>query len=267
VLNMMEDSEDANRQLKQAQEELKKAMEELKKIDVKKDEFISITAHEFKTPLTAIRGFAELLSSGKVDEKSRQKYLRIMMEETKRLAKLVTEILDLSRIDLGTFKFNFEEIDVRRIVEDVKSEMKETITEKGLKAEYYVSENVPKTIVTDTERLRQVLINLLTNAVKYTPKGRIWLNVFREGNSLHFAVKDTGIGISKEHIPKLFQRFYQIDSSYTRAQKGSGLGLAICKEILEAMGGKIWLESEVGKGSTFHFTIPLKQDINTKNKN
>jgi signal transduction histidine kinase len=259
VLNMMEDSEESNRQLLKAQEELKKALDETRKLDVKKDEFISITAHEFKTPLTAIHGFSELLQNGKIDEKSRQKYLKIMMAETKRLARLVTDILDLSRIDLGTFKFSFDDVDVREIIDDVTIEMSIPAERKGLKTFYSISGEVPKTVLMDSERLRQILINLLTNAVKYTPKGSVSLSVVKDKNNVHFSIKDTGIGIAKEHVSKLFHRFYQIDSSYTRAEKGSGLGLAICKEFLEGMGGRIWLDSELGKGSTFHFTLPIKQ--------
>ncbi|MCX6814357.1 MAG: ATP-binding protein [Candidatus Aenigmarchaeota archaeon] len=262
ILNMMEDSEEANRQLMKVQKELKKAVDELKKTDVKKDEFISITAHEFKTPLTAIHGFAQLLQGKKIDRESMQKYLRIMMEETDRLAKLVTEILDLSRMDLGTFKFNFEAADLAKLVDDVSNEIKEIAGKKGLKLRYSISPGVPKQITTDPERLRQVLINLVINAVKYTPKGSIELKVAKEHGELKFSVKDTGIGIPKEEIPKLFHRFYQIDSSYTRETKGSGLGLALCKEIVQGMGGKIWMESEAGRGSTFHFTLPFKPKIN-----
>jgi len=267
VLNMMEDSEEANRQLRKAQEGLKKAMEELRKTDVKKDEFISITAHEFKTPLTAIHGFAQLLQGKKIDRESMQKYLRIMMEETDRLAKLVTEILDLSRMDLGTFKFNFEAADLTKLVDDVSNEIKGVAGKKGLKLRYSISPGVPKQIATDPERLRQVLINLVINSVKYTPKGSIELKVAKEHGELKFSVKDTGIGIPKEEIPKLFQRFYQIDSSYTRETKGSGLGLALCKEIVQGMGGKIWLESKAGRGSTFSFTLPFKPKINRNQAN
>lgn len=264
ILNMMEDSEEANRQLKTTQEELKKALDEMKKLDTKKDEFISITAHEFKTPLTAIHGFADLLQDDWTDRKSRKKYLKIMVEETKRLAKMVTEILDLSRIDLGTFKFNFEETELRNVIDDTKNEIKIPAVSKGLKTAYTIASSVPKKIVTDPERLRQILINLLINSVKYTPKGSIEMRVAREGNDLKFTVKDTGIGIARENISKLFQRFYQIDSSYTRSVRGSGLGLALCRELVEGMGGKIWVESEFGKGSTFIFTLPLNPETKSE---
>jgi PAS domain S-box-containing protein len=257
VLNMMEDSEQANRELVGTQEDLRRAVDELKKAEVKKDEFISVTAHEFKTPLTAIRGFAELLNGGKVDEDARKKYLGIMIQETKRLARLVTDILDLSRMDLGTFKLNLESVPLGELVDGVCSEMQIPLKQKGLTFSYAAGKGLPKAITTDPERLKQVLINLLTNAIKYTPKGGISLEVSKDDDFVRFTIRDTGIGIPSEEIPKLFHRFYQIDSSYTREQKGSGLGLAISKEFVTKMGGKIWIESEVNKGSTFHFTVPI----------
>jgi signal transduction histidine kinase len=141
-------------------------------------------------------------------------------------------------------------------MEDIRREMNVPIKAKNLKSGYEVEPRLPK-IITDRERLIQILINLINNAVKYTPKGRIDIKVFRDGESIHFMVKDTGIGIDKMHSDKLFQRFYQIDSSYTRKAGGTGLGLALCKEFVTLLGGKIWFESKFGKGSKFHVTLPL----------
>jgi signal transduction histidine kinase len=256
VLNMMEDSEEANMQLMKAQEELKKAVDELKKEDVKKDEFISVTAHEFKTPLTAIHGFAELLQEKKIDAKSTRKYLTIIREETDRLAKLVTEILNLSRIDLGTLKLTFEEIDLNKMVESIRSEADIKIKTGGLKSQYDVEKNLK--IETDREKLTEILLNILDNAAKYTPKGAITTKIFREAGNMHFMVKDTGIGIPKEAQPKIFERFYQVDSSSTRKAGGTGLGLSVSKEYVTIMGGKMWFVSEAGKGTEFHFTLPIK---------
>jgi signal transduction histidine kinase/HAMP domain-containing protein len=259
VLNMMEDMEETNRELIKTQEELKESLEELKEVDIKKDEFISIAAHELKTPLTSIHGFSQLLQNrevAKVAEK-REKYLKIMDHETKRLAKLVNDILDLSRIDLGTIKLAYEEVDVNELVDTIRREMNIQITEKGLDSEYDIEKAVPQ-IVTDREKLTEILINLINNAVKYTPKGKITVKIFREKNDMHFMVKDTGIGIAKENQPHIFERFYQVDSSYTRKASGVGLGLSLCKEFVNVLGGKIWFSSELGKGSEFHFTLPIK---------
>lgn len=259
VLNMMEDMDKTNRELIETQEELKKSLGELKEMDVKKDQFISIAAHELKTPLTSIHGFSQLLQNRKVsnDFTKRNKYLKIMDHETKRLAKLVTDILDLSRIDLGTVKLNLDEVDVNELLKGLESEMNVQIKEKGLKSEYDIEKDIPR-IVTDKEKLTEILINLIINAVKYTSEGIITVNIFRENKKMHFVVKDTGIGIAKEKHEKIFERFYQIDSSYMRKTPGVGLGLALCKEFVELLGGKIWVKSELGRGSEFHFTLPLK---------
>lgn len=259
VLNMMEDMDETNKELIETQEELKKSLRELKEMDIKKNQFISIAAHELKTPLTSIHGFSQLLQDRKVANNftKRNKYLKIMDHETKRLAKLVSDILDLSRIDLGTVKLSLDEVDVNELVKGLEGEMDVQIKEKGLKSEYDVEKDIPR-IITDREKLTEILINLIINAVKYTSEGIVNVNVFRENKKMHFVVKDTGIGIAKEKQEKIFERFYQIDSSYTRKAPGVGLGLALCKEFVELLGGKIWVESEEGKGSEFHFTLPLK---------
>lgn len=259
ILNMMEDMDEANRELIKTQEELKESLRELKETDIKKDEFISIAAHELKTPLTSIHGFSQLLQNKDIADnfEKRNKYLKIMDQETRRLAKLVSEILDLSRVDLGTLKLTSEEVDINKFMEDVQKEMNVQIKGKGLQSEYDIEKNLPN-IVTDRERLIEILINLIINAVKYTPKGKITVKVFKENESVHFMIKDTGIGIAKKNQKHIFDRFYQVDSSYTRKAGGVGLGLSICKGFVNALGGSIWFASKLGKGSEFHFTLPIK---------
>ncbi|MEE9323083.1 MAG: ATP-binding protein [Candidatus Aenigmarchaeota archaeon] len=258
VLNMMEDMDRTNQELVETQEELKESLKELKETDTKKDQFISIVAHELKSPLTSIHGFSQLLQSSKIANNftKRNKYLKIMRHETKRLSELVTDILDLSSIDLGTLKISLEKFDINKLLNDVKREMDIQVEEKGLESEYNVK-NIQK-IVTDKEKLTQILINLISNAVNYTPKGKVTVKVFGENGNAHFVVKDTGIGITKDEQEKIFERFYQVDSSYTRKACGAGLGLALCKEFVEILGGKMWIKSEKGKGSEFHFTLPIK---------
>ncbi len=260
VLNMMEDMDEANKELIETQEKLKISLKELEEIDMKKDQFISIAAHELKTPLTSIHGFSQLLQNRKVadDLDKRGKYLKIMDHETKRLSRLVTDILDLSRIDLGTIKLALEKTDLDKMMEDIKREMEIQIKAKGLKSEFLIERNLPA-VTTDREKLTEVVINLINNAVKYTPKGSITVKVFREKDDIRFTVKDTGIGISKENHEKIFERFYQVDSSYSRKAGGTGLGLALCKEFITMLGGKIWMNSEPDKGSEFHLSLPAKK--------
>ncbi|MEE9323115.1 MAG: ATP-binding protein, partial [Candidatus Aenigmarchaeota archaeon] len=259
VLNMMEDMNESHKELVETGKELEKSLKELQEMDIKKNQFISIAAHELKTPLASIISFSQLLQDKEIlgDFTKSRKYLKIMYHENKRLAKLVNDILDLSRIDLGTIKLNFEKVDVNELVENVKSEMGIPIKEKGLKSEYHVEKGMPR-VVTDSEKLIEILINLISNAVKYTNEGKITVRVFRDRGNVHFVVKDTGIGIAKEKQEMIFERFYQIDSSFTRKAGGTGLGLALCREFLDMLGGDIWVESEPGKGSEFHFTLPVK---------
>jgi len=259
MLNMMEDMDEANKELIKTQEKLKKTLADLREMDVKKDQFISVAAHELKTPLTSIHGFSQLLQNKKVaeDPAKREKYLKIMEHETGRLSKLVNDILDLSRIDLGTVKLAFEKVNVSELIENVRKEMDMQIKEKGLQSEYIVEKKLPE-ILTDREKLTEIMINLINNAVKYTPKGKITVKVFKDGQNVHFVVKDTGVGIPKDKQERIFERFYQIDSSFTRKAGGTGLGLALCKEFVTLLGGKIWVKSEKGKGSEFHFILPIK---------
>ncbi len=261
LLNMMEDMDETNKKLVKLQRELKRSLRELKEADVKKNEFISIASHELKTPLTAIHGFSQLLQSPKIfnDYGKSKKYLKIMEKETQRLSKIVNDMLSLSRIDLGTIKQNLEETDIKKFMEDIERETKRMIKEKGLKYEFKIDENLSR-IITDKEKLTEILLNLINNAVKFTPKGKIIVKAFKEKNNIHFVVKDTGIGISKENQKKIFDRFYQVDSSYTRKASGTGLGLSLCKEYLELMGGRIWIKSKLGRGSEFHFIIPIKPE-------
>jgi PAS domain S-box-containing protein len=262
LLNMMEDADKANIQLSRSKKEIEKSYGKLKEVDVKKDEFISVAAHELKTPLTAIHGFSQLLKDEKVlkNRDAAKKYLDIMDKETGRLSNLVTSILELSRADLGTLKFLYEKIDLKDFVGSIISEMQVHAKQKGLHLDLAIDKGADF-IETDREKLTQILINLINNSVKYTPKGWIKVIISREGDNIHFSVKDSGVGIAKENIEKLFHRFYQVDSTYTRKVGGTGLGLSICKEYVEAMGGRAWVESELGKGSTFHVVLPAKQTL------
>jgi signal transduction histidine kinase len=262
MLNMTEDLDETNRRLMEAQSQLKKSFKELKKLDVDKDRFISIAAHELKTPMTAISGFAQLLENEKIIENKeiRSKYLKIIETEIKRLSKLVTEVLDLSRIDLGTMKFTIEDVDIIKQMEEIKNEMTQRVSKKGLKLYFNIDRKLP-IIKTDKEKLMEILINLIDNAVKYTPKGSIKVEIRKEGDHIKFSVADTGIGVSKKYFSRLFTRFYQIESPFTRKAGGTGLGLSICKEYVENLSGKIWLKSKVGKGTTFYFTLPIKTTV------
>lgn len=255
----MDDLNKTNKQLFQAKTRLRTSYKKLKELDVKKDQFISMAAHELKTPLNSIHGFSELLLNESTikDKEKRNKYLNIIGTESTRLVNLVTEILDLSRVDVGTIKYDFKKLNMTEIIEDIKKMLAMQIKEKGLSAEYII-EKLPAAMG-DKEKTIQVIMNLMTNAIKYTPKGKIKVKAYKDDGNVHVEISDTGIGIAKKELEKIFERFYQIESEITRKTHGTGLGLSLCKEFIKAMDGKIWAESEPGKGSTFHFTLPIKE--------
>jgi len=265
MLNMMEDVEETNRELVKAHEKLNANIKALKALDTKKDEFISIAAHELKTPLTAIHGFSQLLENDDVvkNAEMRNNYLKVIDSETERLSNLVTEVLDLSRIDLGVIKFTSDSINLYGLIEQIRGETEVKAKEKNLALTYELEKGLPN-IIADREKLIQMIINLVTNAEKYTEKGSIKVKIQKAGDSVQFSVADTGIGIPKKHFSKIFTRFYQVDASYTRKVGGTGLGLSVCKGFAEGMGGKIWFESTVGKGSTFHFSLPINKKKSKK---
>jgi signal transduction histidine kinase len=254
--------EDSNRKLKKAEGSLRKNYKELKKLDVKKDEFISIAAHELKTPLTVMSGYANLLKDEKVirNQNKRKRFLDIIEDESKRQAQLVSEILDLSRIDLGVMKYVIEELNLYEFIKSLEDQFGPKIKENGLSYEFRIEDKLPK-IETDKEKLYEILMNLINNAIKFTSEGKITVKIERNGDYIQFSVADTGIGISRKYYNKLFTRFFQVDSSYTRSVGGTGLGLSLCKEYTEKLGGDIWLKSKVGKGTTFYFRIPIKTTV------
>ncbi|MEM2131456.1 MAG: transporter substrate-binding domain-containing protein, partial [Candidatus Woesearchaeota archaeon] len=264
IINLLNDFDDNNKELIKAKIRLNETIEKLKLMDKKKDEFLSITAHELKTPLTSIKGFVELLKNPKIqkNKKLREQYFNIITQDTERLGKLITDILDLSRLDLGTMKFYFEKTSAQEILNQVFNLCDMQIKKKGLKSFYVIKNKIPL-FYTDKSRLIQVISNLVNNSIKYTEKGHIKVETFfdKKNKYIHFRVIDTGLGIPENEHKNLFQRFYQIDSSYTRKVGGSGLGLSICKGIVEALNGKIWFNSKVGKGTTFEFKIKLIKKI------
>jgi signal transduction histidine kinase len=255
-----EQLETSNKKLREAEKEISKNYKELQKLDVEKDNFISIAAHELKTPLTAIGGYSQILQNEKVAKNvnKRKRFLVILDRESKRLSELVTEILNLSRIDLGVMRYEVEDIDVYELMKNIEDEFSSKIKEKGLKYEFTLEKNLPK-ISSDKNKLYEIVTNLLSNAIKYTPKGKVTVSVSRRENNLLFSIADTGIGIARKNYSQIFKRFSQIDSSLKREVEGTGLGLSICKEYVEGLGGRIWFKSRFGKGSTFYVSLPIKK--------
>ena len=249
--------------VKERTAELEQAYNELKELDKQKDMFISIAAHELKTPLTTIQGFTQVLKDKSIplDIKQKENYLNLINKNTQRLYNLILDLLDSTRLSLGKIKIDLCKVDVGNIFSETKDSMEIILKEKGIKPKFNLEKGMPK-IMADSQRVAQVLRNLIINAVHATAKGgTISLTARRKGNLVQFEVKDTGIGISKEDQKYLFSRFYQADDSHRKKFTGSGLGLSICKGMIELMNGKIWFESNLGKGTTFYFSLPIKHKI------
>ena len=245
-------SVDINHQ-KPIEEELRVAKEKAENLDRLKSAFLANMSHEIRTPLNAIVGFASLLIESD-DKKERQDYVDIMQENTELLLQLISDILDLSKIEAGTLDFTMDHLDIKSFCEDIMRnyDIKEDKPVPVLLApdlpEYY--------IYTDKKRLMQVITNFINNALKFTNEGQIMLEYRHkaESNEIEFAVTDTGMGIAPDKVDQVFDRFVKLNSF----SKGTGLGLSICRSIIEHLGGTIGAESEIGVGSRFWFTHPLR---------
>ncbi len=242
-------------------QKLQKAYEELQTLDRMKDEFISNVSHELKTPLVSIKGYGELLYDeklkGRLDEQ--KKGLEAILRNADRLTRLINSILLISRLQAGKIELHFEPLDVDEIVQVCMSDFKSTMDKKHIKFEKDIPEI--SRVKGDRDRFIEVIDNLLDNAVKFTPQGRkILIKARDEAENVHLIVSDNGIGIPADIIPKLFARFYQVDASTVRKYGGTGIGLYITKNIIDAFGGKIWIESEVGKGTTVHILLPIAKE-------
>ncbi len=244
---------------KEAEVLLKIAKEEAEKANSSKSQFLANMSHEIRTPMNAILGFSELLESSKLNNKQKE-YLTIIKQSGESLLYLIDEILDFSKIEAGKLQIEKKNFELDKILEEIKKTINIWIKDDKLKLIVNVEKGVPKYLNGDPERLKQILLNLLNNAVKFTEKGEIRLNVYLNKDvdhwvSLGFSVKDTGIGISKGDTDKLFKSFSQIDSALARKYEGTGLGLAITSKLVEMMGGTMKVESDLGKGSHFYFSI------------
>jgi two-component system phosphate regulon sensor histidine kinase PhoR len=231
---------------------------ELRKLERVRRDFVANVSHEFRTPLTAIQGFAETLIGGAIDDpQNRGRFLAIILEHSRRLARLTEDLLRLSQMDAEQLELEIRAVSVAQLIESCYETAQRRAAEKGLSLSLNVPSQLPD-VAADNRRLQEVLQNLLDNAIQYTlPGGKIVLSAETRGDEVIFTVADTGIGIPQADQPRIFERFYRVDVARSREAGGTGLGLSISKHLIEAQGGRIWVESEVGVGSKFHFAVPV----------
>ncbi len=232
---------------------------ERRRIEDMKTEFVSVVSHEFRTPLTSIKGFVDLILEGDTGEinEVQKEFLEIAQVETNRLAALVTDLLDVSRIEAGRIELRMEPLSLGEIINDAIISLQPQATEKAVEVTVHLSEESLH-VKGEHDRIDQILLNLLSNAIKYNRQGgKIDIVVSRDNGMVQIDVVDTGIGIPSADIPMLFTKFYKVGATTAVSTGGTGLGLFIAKSLVELHGGRIWVKSEEGKGSTFSFTLPV----------
>lgn len=239
---------------------------DIRNIDKMKSSFVAMASHELRTPLTAIKGFSSTLLEG-IDQdmyskEDQREFLGIVVQECDRLRRLIDDLLNTSRIEAGeSLKPNYSEVDIGDLLDKVTKVQQQATHKHIIGVKKY--NDMPKLIVGDQDKLDQILTNLMNNAIKYAPEGGdITIHATNEGETLLIGVEDHGLGIPADHLGKVFEKFHRVNNEDNRKIYGTGLGLYLVKHLVEGVHmGKIWVESEVGKGSTFWFRIPVKLDI------
>ncbi len=252
-----------NEQLAQQYAELQTAYERLKELDKAKASFFSMVSHDLRHPIAVAKGYLELIRTGTEElSDETQSYVQVAEQEMRHIAEMVDEVLDLSRMDAGYYNIDCQPTQVGMMLHQARVAFRAQAAPRNITIQIEPCDDLPL-VSADVLRMNQVLSNLIENALKFTPEGgQITLRAFpTDGkDQVEIEVRDTGVGIEPEETEKIFERFYRLKRGEQVEDKGSGLGLAICREIVRLHGGRIWAESETGRGAAFHLTLPLAQD-------
>jgi Na+/proline symporter/signal transduction histidine kinase len=258
VLAYSRQLEHQSRELEVATNELRSANLRLRELDQLKDDFISTVTHELRTPLTSIRAFSEILRDNpQLADTQREHFLGIVIRESERLTRLINQVLDLAKIESGSTEWQSIQFDLRDVIDESLSATSQLFKDNGVVVEMVCPEHLPE-IVADRDRVMQVLLNLLSNAAKFCVpnEGRVRVSLLQQNDVLRVDVSDNGVGISTEDQAVIFDKFRQAGDTLTNKPKGSGLGLAISRQIVEHLGGRLWVVSQPQRGATFSFTLP-----------
>ena len=260
VLAYSRQLEQQSRELEAATNDLRSANLRLRELDRLKDDFISTVTHELRTPLTSIRAFTEILRDNPhLADAQRENFLGIIIRESERLTRLINQVLDLAKIESGNTQWQSIQFDLRDVITESTTAVGQVYRDSGVSMAVQLPDSAPE-VVADRDRVMQVMLNLLSNAAKFceSGKGRVTIMLNREPGALRVDVADNGIGISTEYQAAIFEKFRQVGDTLTQKPTGSGLGLAISRQIIEHLGGRLWVTSQSGAGATFSFTLPLR---------
>lgn len=260
-----QEMEITQKELLKSKKDLEKAVSQAEEANRLKTEFLAIISHELRTPLTSMLGFSQLLTTELNDNPTHKQFAGHIYNSGQRLLDVVNDLLEISVMEAGKIKIEYDFFDIQVIIQGITALFKGKLEKKGL--QFIVENSNVTTLYSDEARIRQILFNLIGNAIKFTEKGEIKLVISQKNQCYHFSVSDTGIGINKEQFETIFDMFTQVEDHLKRKYQGIGLGLAICKRLVKALKGKIWVESQEALGSTFRFEIPMPAPITTKDDN
>ena len=254
--------QDAYNELSERNERLANSLEKLRELDRLKSGFMASVSHELRTPLTSIMGYGEMLLDGLAGglSEGQRGFVDVIMERSSALGELFSELLDMSRIAAGNLKLELEDVNTSTLLNEVLAEMERQFHRKSVRLRHEVPGDLPA-LRADRNKMKQVLTNLLSNALKFTPpNGRVLVSATADSGSLTFRIQDTGLGVPLEDRERIFESFYQGETTPTREHGGTGLGLSIVKSFVEAHGGKVWIQPGEGEGATFIVEIPLPEE-------